>query len=70
MKPPDEVNADFVRQWLGKANDDLRACRLAGESELLAIAGFHAQQAAEKALKAILVWHQVEFSMSWDSRTE
>lgn len=67
MKPPEEVKAEFVRQWLGKANDDVRACRhLAEESELLAVAGFHAQQAAEKALKAILVWHQIEFSKSHD----
>jgi HEPN domain-containing protein len=67
MKPPEEVKGEFVRQWLGKADDDLRACRqLVEESDLLAIAGFHAQQAAEKALKAILVWHQIEFSKSHD----
>jgi len=67
MKSPDEVKGEFIRQWLGKAFDDLRVCRrLAGEPDLTAIAGFHAQQAAEKALKAFLVWHQVEFSKSHD----
>jgi HEPN domain-containing protein len=67
MKSADEVKDEFIRQWLGKAFDDLRVCRrLAGEPDLSAIAGFHAQQAAEKALKAFLVWHQIEFSKSHD----
>lgn len=67
MKPPEEVKAEFVRQWLGKAGEDLRVCRrLVREVGLSGVAGFHAQQAAEKALKAFLVWHQVEFSKSHD----
>jgi outer membrane protein OmpA-like peptidoglycan-associated protein/HEPN domain-containing protein len=56
----------LVTQWLALAREDL----LAGESILTAplssygTASFHAQQAAEKALKALLVKHQTEFSKS------
>ena len=35
--------------------------RLSAESEFRDIVGFHAQQAAEKYLKAILTRHQIEF---------
>ena len=63
MKPPEEVKREFVRQWLRKGLADLAAARhlLSGGADLLYGAAFHAQQAAEKFLKAALVWHQVEF---------
>lgn len=63
MKPPEEVKSEFVRQWLAKAGADLRASRhlLGGAASLSYAAAFHAQQAAEKFLKAVLVWHQIEF---------
>lgn len=68
MKPPEEVKKEFVRRWLAKAESDLLASRylLQGHVDLAATAAFHAQQAAEKALKALLVWHQVEFSKTHD----
>lgn len=52
-----------MRQWLGKAADDLSAADLlvAGELRSYWTASFHAQQAAEKALKALLTRHQIEF---------
>lgn len=37
-----------------------------GRRELSYGAAFHAQQAAEKFLKAVLVWHQVEFAKTHD----
>lgn len=52
-----------VRSWLSKAGKDLAAA----EYELQAnppFAGdivFHAQQAAEKSLKAFLSWHRIPF---------
>jgi len=59
----EQVVWDFVHEWLGKAEGDLRA----GE-HLLTLpqqdyftAAFHAQQAAEKFLKAFLVRHQIAF---------
>lgn len=68
MKQRDEVKREFVRQWLAKAEADLRVCRhlLAGGEELAEAAAFHAQQAAEKSLKALLVWHQIEFTKTHD----
>ncbi len=68
MKPPEEVKREFVRQWLSKGLADLAAARhlLGGGPELSYGAAFHAQQAAEKFLKAVLVWHQVEFPKTHD----
>jgi len=57
-----------VRAWRAKAEADLRA----GEHGLLAAppftgdAMFHAQQAAEKAVKALLTWHDVPFRKTRD----
>ncbi|MBI2301851.1 MAG: HEPN domain-containing protein [Armatimonadetes bacterium] len=49
---------DEVRQWLRYATEDLEAARLQAEGAdpVARIVGFHAQQAVEKALKAILVF--------------
>ena len=67
MRPPEEVKRDLVRQWLAKAEGDLGVARhLATESTYFAAAAFHAQQAAEKHLKALLVAHQVEFPKTHD----
>jgi len=68
MKSPEEVKREFVREWLGKPTGDLAAARhlLSGGSATLFGAAFHAQQAAEKFLKAMLVWHQVEFPKTHD----
>ena len=63
MRPPEEVKKEIVRQWLAKAGQDMKAgeALLAAEPPLLYPACFHAQQAAEKYLKALLTWHQIEF---------
>ncbi|MDT8370187.1 MAG: HEPN domain-containing protein [Longimicrobiales bacterium] len=68
MKPPEEVRLDFVREWLEKAGRDLAAGGhlLTGEGGFPETVAFHAQQAAEKYLKAFLVWHQVEFPKTHD----
>ena len=57
-----KTKADIVHSWLRKADSDLaniRAC-LAAE-EAFDTACSHAQQAAEKVLKAYLVAHDIEF---------
>ena len=68
MRQPEQVVEDFVQQWLKKANSDLQAAKLlcAGELEDYFTGGFHAQQAAEKYIKAFLVRHQVEFTKTHD----
>jgi HEPN domain-containing protein len=52
--------------WLSKANDDLRVARviLSGEFGVEWAACFHAQQAAEKALKGVLVHLGIDFPKS------
>lgn len=68
MRQPEQVVGDFVQQWLKKANSDLQAAKLlcTGELEDYFTGGFHAQQAAEKYIKAFLVRHQVEFPKTHD----
>jgi len=68
MKPPEGVKREFVVQWLQSADSDMAAAKhlLSGGAELARGATFHAQQAAEKYLKAVLVWHQVEFPKTHD----
>jgi HEPN domain-containing protein len=59
---------DLVAAWLAKAEEDLLASRavLVASMPSYTAASFHAQQAAEKALKALLVQHQVEFTRTHD----
>jgi HEPN domain-containing protein len=68
MRPPEQVKREFTRQWIQKAEDDLKAAThlLTSEEPFPDIAAFHAQQAAEKFLKAFLVWHQVEYPKTHD----
>ncbi len=59
---------DWVKLWLAKAEQDLLAgdLILKGAMPSYEAVSFHAQQAAEKALKALLIRHQVEFSKTHD----
>ncbi|MFO7535806.1 MAG: HEPN domain-containing protein [Kiritimatiellia bacterium] len=52
-----------VAAWLEKADNDLRGARIdmTAEPPLVDDALFHCQQAAEKAMKAFLVLHDVTF---------
>jgi len=52
-----------VRAWLAKAYTDLVAAQVLVAHSRLALgpAAFHCQQAAEKALKAYLIWRAVSF---------
>jgi HEPN domain-containing protein len=54
---------DEVAEWLIKAKRDLMAAKILIDHEppVLDAACFHCQQAAEKALKAFLVWQSVQF---------
>ena len=61
---PDDARAEDVRAWLQKAALDLRAAAhemSALDAGLWSDVVFHAQQAAEKTLKAFLAWHDVPF---------
>jgi hypothetical protein len=68
MPPHRTARAQLTRDWLAKVHEDLRA------AEFLATAptafhysvAFHCQQAAEKALKAYLTWHNLPFRRTHD----
>ena len=68
MKPPEQVRLELVRQWLGKAEEDFAVAQHLAAAQVLfyGAAGFHAQQAAEKFIKALLVRFQVEFPKTHD----
>ena len=62
--PPDPVRAADARAWLAKAAQDLRPAGLLLAAEPPDPEGglFHSQQAAEKALKGFLTWHDVHLA--------
>jgi len=64
MRPPEEVRTDLVRQWLARAGEDLGVAEhlLESETPYYASVAFHAQQAAEKYVKTVLVHHQLPYS--------
>jgi HEPN domain-containing protein len=64
----DDDKRALVQSWLLKAQHDLLSAeRLAeGEEPLLDTAAYHCQQAAEKALKGFLVYHDCRFQKTHD----
>jgi len=68
MLPPEEVKRQLVRQWLAKAEQDFGLAEhlVSERSPYLLAVGFHAQQAAEKYVKAFLVHHQCAFPKTHD----
>jgi HEPN domain-containing protein len=69
-----KVTADFIKQWLAKANEDLLVVKKLTEYEIIATSSvcFHCQQAVEKYLIAFLIangmdikkTHNIEFLLS------
>jgi HEPN domain-containing protein len=68
MKPPEVIKTEFTREWIRKAESDFKTAAHLSESspDLAEGTAFHSQQAAEKYLKAFLVWHQIEFPKTHD----
>ena len=64
----DEAVRELVLGWLTKAKHDLASARLlgSGSSPVLDTAIYHCQQAAEKALKAFLLYHGEPFGKTHD----
>jgi HEPN domain-containing protein len=68
MSVPPDI-ADLVRQWLQKADNDLKTARhtlLIPDDCPCDTVCFHAQQCVEKCLKAILVCSQIPFGKTHD----
>lgn len=53
--PPDAVQWEEARLWLAKAAEDLAVAHLLLRENFVFPASFHAQQALEKLLKALLI---------------
>lgn len=60
---PDQVRVQDTKAWLDLAAKDLRRVEVLLTVSPPDIEGslFHSQQAAEKALKGFLTWHDVQF---------
>ena len=69
MKPPDGEIIREVKQWLAYGEEDLRLAKhafgLSDETPYRLIA-YHAQQCAEKYLKAYLVFYVIDFPYTHD----
>ena len=65
---PDPERVRQVRLWFEKTEEDLRAITvgLGATPPLLGDAGFHVEQAAEKAMKGFLIWHDIPFAKTHD----
>jgi HEPN domain-containing protein len=69
MKLPDAPILEKVRQWLAFADEDLRVARHGfsiPETPPYRVIAYHAQQCAEKYLKAYLVFHVIDFPYTHD----
>jgi HEPN domain-containing protein len=66
--PHDPILVEDTRNWLVKANEDLEvsAILINQKPPMVTGAAFHAQQAAEKVLKAFLTWHDQPFRKRHD----
>lgn len=68
MNPPRKGRLPSVpEEWLRHAHSDLKLARLGLDQEILPEQiCFHAQQAVEKAVKAVLLFHKVDFPFTHD----
>lgn len=62
------IKDELTRSWLIKAQHDLLSARqlAAAETPLLDTAAYHCQQAAEKAIKGFLLYHDTRFTKTHD----
>lgn len=69
MSTPPEL-ATLVREWLAKAANDLKnaehTLQIPDDECPFDTVAFHAQQCAEKSLKALLAYHRVDFQKIHD----
>jgi HEPN domain-containing protein len=64
--PPDRFPPDDPREWLRSARSDLSLARADVPGADLEAFCFHAQQAAEKAIKGVLLAHDIHFPFVHD----
>ncbi len=61
MKPHERFAPDDPREWLNRARSNLSKAANRGPGVYLEDLCFDAQQAAEKAVKAVLLAHRIDF---------
>ena len=68
MMPPEQARARIVSEWLRKADADMGLAEhlLSEKAPFYNAIAFNCQQAAEKFIKAFLVWAQVDFPKTHD----
>jgi HEPN domain-containing protein len=68
MKPHSEAKRGIVAQWLRRADDDMNLAEylLWERTAFPTAVAFHSQQAAEKYLKALLIWCDITFPKTHD----
>jgi HEPN domain-containing protein len=69
--PPRRDGRDLARRLLRRADADATLVRhVVDEADIAdAIVGFHAQQAAEKSIKAVLAAREIEYGKTHSSTT-
>ncbi len=66
MKPPERYEPDDPREWMNRARSNLRRARDQTPGTYLEDLCFDAQQAAEKAIKAMLLGRGIDFPYAHD----
>ena len=61
MNPPERYSPDDPREWLNRARSNLALARNRVPGAYLEDLCFEAQQAAEKAIKGVMISRQVDF---------
>ncbi len=66
MRPPERFPHDDPREWMNRAKSNLARARLRVPEAYLEDLCFDAQQAAEKALKAVMMSRGIDFPHTHD----
>ena len=66
MRPPERFPHDDPREWMNRAKSNLARARLRVPQAYLEDLCFDAQQAAEKALKAVMMSRGIDFPYTHD----
>ena len=61
MRPPERFPPDDPREWMNRARSDLTQAKTQVPGVYLENLCFNAQQAAEKAIKAVMITRNIEF---------
>ncbi len=67
MKHNKDSSSINVLDWIENTKNDLKLAEIGSQYDVIAsLICFHAQQAAEKALKAVLLHHKINFPLVHD----